>query len=360
MKTKLKTTYLLWLSLLAWTLWAFSLNSVSAVGTTNIDVDQVNGATNTHRARVYSLFLWDWNCNNPDGCKNLQDWTGSWLGMIETEWTYRFEILDWLFVSSLSWSSSSGSLVVVWWWSGNKILGDNSWIGGWQLNSIEGSNSAIGGWFNNKAWNNSIVAWWKDNQADNWWVVAWWYNSKAKHPWTIIFWNDGETYWSNAMLLSTTPRGGTGSFVWGQVQGDVPVNFAKIRSSKWILIWTYKPIDKLSLVVSGAIKVGNDLNVGKIKGEILVDGWCIYTYNRESWQRNAIGRTSRQSWSCDTGRTCVFGKTLLQDGEKVRAYNTSFAKSCGGWIEVTCNNWTLSPAGYVYPYCYSLWNNSVL
>jgi hypothetical protein len=56
----------------------------------------------------------------------------------------------------------------------------------------------------------------------------------------------------------------------------------------------------------------------------------------------------------------------LQDGEKIKAYKSSFAEDCSknnNMVEVICDNWKLKHNGTAvnyYPYCYSLWNNSVL
>lgn len=322
--------------LFAWSLWmAALLDFADAVQTITINP---TASSFEHVARLHSIYF---------DHTNSKTWIKAW------EW--KLNVLNWLAVSEDGTAnvSASSKLVIIGWWSGNAVDWSNSWIGWWKSNKINGINNiaAIGwGVQNTTNWNYSVVAWGYGNTANDWGVVIWWSESKANGNGVALGGNKN-TANDNSLALWKNATAGTNSFAWNASVGD---NRARINATKWVLIWTYTPVTWAKLVVNWPIKLNDIGDSTWIKWEINVKWGCIYAYYAD-WTKHVLGRAS---WvSCWERNTCKFGRTILQDWDKVKAYRNSFATNCGTPTEVTCNNWTFSPAGYVYPYCYSLWNS---
>ncbi len=337
MKTTLKKVSLFGF-LFAWSLWVSSLfSSIYAANAADVTINP-NLSPFEHITRLHSIYFDHAN-------------TKVWI----KAWTWKLNILNWLAVSSndVATLHANSKWVVIGWWSNNKIDWSNSWIWWWYKNTIEGINNiaAIGwGRENTTRWNYSVVAWGYNNTAEAWGVAIWWSNTTSKGNGVALWWNNNKAE-DNSLALWVNSLWNSNSFAWN---ATAQANKARINASNWVLIWTYTPVRWAKLVVNGPIKLnGVDNSASWIKWEIKVDtNGCIYAYYKDWNMRHVLGRAS---WaSCWEKNTCKFGKTILQDGDTVKAYNSSFAVDCGGWTDVTCNNWTLSRPEYVYPYCYSL------
>lgn len=338
MKNTFKKSGLIWFSFL-FAFWMFSFANL----TNGVIIETSPTASNQHTTRVYSLYLWDIDNTNASwirvqaGKKYLDLW--NWINV----WK-KWEV-----------NNINNTLVAVGWWGKNSIGWDNSWIAGWYNNTVNNTNSAIGWWRNNTTnWDKSVVAWGYYNSASAWGVALWWDHTTANGN-GVALWGSNNTAGTNSLVLWSKSTWNEWSFVWSDGVANISAtsNSARIDAQDWVLIWTYQKIPWVKLVVKWPVKIGGDNSSSWIQWEIRVIGWCVFAYDSAS-RRHVLWRAS---WaSCWEPATCVFGKTLLQQWDKVKAYKYAFttdncdSATASAWVTCTAG-WTLSPAGYVYPYC---------
>lgn len=333
MKLKIKKSNLLMLSLLSasFIIWVVSVANWLEIKTNLEWRDQ-------HVGRLYSLFLWTGDENN-----------SAWIKVLPSN--KNVNILNWLIVSP---GSSKGTLIVVWWWEGNNILdSNNSWIGWWSGNRIlSWDSSAIWWWIQNTVrWGNAVVMWGFKNVAQNSGIVAGWFSWTALNGGVVLGWFQNEANWQWSLVLWRNAKGKEWSFSWNA--NNSQNESARIDATSGVLIWTFTPINGVSLVVSGAVKIGTTWD-NRVKWRIGVnsDG-CILAYNGSV--ERVIGKVSESK--CWFATWCQFWNTILQNGESVTGYSVPYATNCKqSTIEkrVTCNWTSLTPAGYTYPYCYKI------
>ena len=353
MKSTLKKTWLLWLSLLL----VFSIvwfigvtNSVNWQNVTTIKTDPSN--SELHWPSLFSLYL-----------GNEGSW--SWLNTSENF----LSVLNWLIVWN-GHNANNSQLVVIGWWSNNSVSASNAWIGWWSNNSVSASNAWIGWWKSNiVVWNGWIVVWGITNKASENGVVAWWYNNNYDNRWVVLWWQGNKAGVNSLVLWLKNVNWGDNSFLWNNkncnpARGECPSaqnDAAMITATNWVLIWTYDAKPWIALVVNWAVKLwdGQDLSE---QWEINVDeNWCIKVIDKNDWSEHVLGKTSESQ--CNAGKSCQFGKTKLQDGEiipqngngprDVKAYSVPYAENCENKrVSVTCNDWNLSTEAY--PYCYKI------
>lgn len=255
-------------------------------------------------------------------------------------------INNWLIVGTgnVEWD---GQLISVGWWLDNKIRSSsNGWgIWWWQRNEINGqNNSAIGWWLDNKTnWNDSVVVWWRQWQSSNGWVVLWWYAQQQASNLGVVLWGYKNKAMENSLVLWQSAQWNMNSFAWNSVAQPKE---ARINVESWVLIWTYNPIDGVSLVVSGSMKLSDgDDTVWAIR---LNNSWCLTMYDGHT---HVLGKKSKSL--CGVASWCQFGSVFLQDWDVVTGYSESYSTNCNDKvIPVQCNNWNLSQQ--VYPYCYKI------
>ncbi len=310
MKTKTKRNYLLWV-ILSTFLIAWIMNATNNINIPNKD--------NLHRISLFSLFLSNDNENSAQ--------------MKVSTWWNNLDVLNGIIINN-----------------------NNAWVAWGQSNIVNWEIWAIGwGQSNIVNWEIWVVAGWNWNTAGLSWVILWWNRNKASNG-GVVLWGNGNEAKNNSIALWQNAKWDNASFVWNK--WDATNGSARINASGWMLIWTYKSIDWVSLVVSWAIKLWKDESNTQ-KWSISDENWCIKFYN---WSINyAIGRNSEKS--CWLNTWCQFGTIILYNGDKVDGYRNLYASSCNT-VTVTCKNWNLYVDGNtvknmetIYPNCYKLSNN---
>ncbi len=330
MKSVLKKGYLL--GLLLWIFLVIGIVSITNWLTINTKSDD-----SEQKVILHSLYL----SGNVDdevliwttsGMENLNvfNWLSVWW---DVEWTY----------STIGWGlnnkiSSSAFWWGVWWWTNNEV---RNW-----------DNSVVGGGLSNKvAWGNSVVVWWSNNTSFEGWIVLWWSWNSAYNNWVVLggYWNRAN--WENSLVLWSGSEWLANSFAWNSAPQS---NMARINADSWVLVWTYNPIDGVSLVVNWPVKLGSGSNVPWAIN--LNSSWCIMIYDGEI--SHALGRSSKSV--CGVASWCQFGRTFLQNWDIVTGYDVSYASSCNlHTIRVKCENWRLKEVQWlwhwdIYPYCYDV------
>ncbi len=343
---KLNKSYLLGLSAVFLTIWVIGVVAWVTINT-NPDSNLL------HKGRLHTLYL-SWGNDI---------WMKIWTG------DSYLSILNWLIVwlsNEVIWSPKS---VVIWWWYGNHIESQNAWIAGWQSNQINnrGDYSAIGWGRNNRILEeNSIIAWWSGNES-HWGVIIGW-EGNLWYDGVVVLWGQGnEAYEKNSLVMwSWAIASEAGSFVWndGSVEylvGNAPENSARIDASNGVLIWTYQPTTGVKLVVNWAVKLWSEN--GNYTWEMSVD-WNGCIWASDGVTGHVLGKGSESECTVVTG--CLFGSTLLQNGDKVTAYVKPYSTDCTG-LDIMCNgsklclsdDWTNCGYSYdkYYPYCYKISNS---
>lgn len=331
MKSIVKKSYLLLLSLLWWFLvvWFVSVTMWITVINTHSDDSE-------HRVMLHSLYL-DGNVtgdvlmwvNENEEALNVRNWLIVGSGIIQ--WDGDFCSVGWWLENKIEASANGWS---IWWWGNNNIhWWENSVIGGGHKNMTRGDNS--------------VVVWWYNNSWFNGWVVLWWSGWGASVG-GVALWGKANKAMSNSLVLWKNAQWNMNSFTWNSVAQS---NEARINADSWVLIWTYTPIDSVSLVVSWSIKLnnGND-NIWAIR----YNNWCLTMYDGHT---HILGRSSKSV--CGVASWCQFGSILLQDWDVVTGYSVSYSTNCNTVVVtgVTCVAWNLS--AQVYPYCYNIDSNPV-
>lgn len=355
MKIKIKKNYLIWTLLSTFLIiWIINITNGQVIINTNPDISKL------HTPSLFSLFLGDNNSNS------AQIKVNSWKNYLE--------ILTWLIVWSQNQTNSSAQLSVIWWWELNVMNASNAWIGWWKSNKIEiWDYWAIWWWESNQIWpskigwnwKNWIIVWWKNNTANGWWIILWWeLNQISKDKiWWIILWWYNNLAWNNSLILWSNSIWWEYAFIWNlnNRKSKLPEETntaysARINANSWMLIWTYKPITWVSLVVSWSIKLWSS-NVNNTWWIYIDSNNCIKFYD---WSTsNTLGKVSEYDTKC-LNRWCNFGITSLHNWDKVVAYSKSYATKCDDIKQIiTCNNWELVDQNnwtgiYIYPYCYDL------
>ncbi len=308
---------------------------------------------------------------NSDVIKQMQSHrvhlTNLWLWIDEdyanyarlAAWDSNLNVLNGLFVWGWN-ASSEAALVVVWWWDNNTMNASSAWIAGWSNNTISANNSAIGGWANNiVSWENGVVAWWSGNSVlSGWGVVVWWWNNNSDEYWVVV-WGFSNSAGKYGLAFGHSSRWGERSFSWNDWTSETywtNDNSAYIGASGWVLIWTYKPILGVNLVVSGAVKIWWEYWEWRVWEVKMVNG-CFYAHDGSKW--HVLGKSSANASNCSTGdlaEICEFGNTRLWEWDQAIWYKDSYAPNCNNIMAVvTCgSDGNLDPAEYVYPYCYNL------
>lgn len=331
MKNTLKKAGILWLMLMcgAWLVFTYWDTMPTYI--------QVSPDKPEHELHLHSLFLWE----------NATDTGASWIKANNKN----LDILNGLIV--WTWSnrkSSSGHLITVWWWKDNVVKGNNSWIWGWKDNKINNANnSAIGWWDENTIewWDPATIAWWQGNKANTSWVVVGWYkNTETK--WVALWWSGNKANGENSLAMWINSKWGKGSFAWNDGTSSIfnaPDNTARIDANSGVLIWTFTPIKWVALVVSWAIKLGEDSS-SELAWEMRVKDWCIQVYDGNNWHYLG-GKCQNQAdfnW-------CQFGKTYLLNGDTAIGYVSPVAATCKK-ERVKCKDWELDKN--YFPYCYEI------
>lgn len=331
MKSVSKKGYLLGLSLL-WLfliVWFISITNWSIIINTTPDDSE-------HRAVLHSLYLDGnvtgealmWTVSESEDL-NILNWLSVW-----------WEDMEW-FLSSILWGRnnkvSMWTFWGIWWWQSNHVY---AWL----------SSAIAGGLGNSTRWNNSLVVWWTYNQAHDWWVVLWWFVNQAHDWWVVLGGQSNFALWENSLVLWFWATWYENSFAWN---GEAVQNTARIDSNSWVLVWTYNPIEGVSLVVGWSVKLGNGRSV--IWGEINFNwSWCMTMYDGRT--SHVLGKKSSKNLNCGTISWCWFGRALLQNWDIVVGYTESYSTNCSDKrVAVQCNNWNLLSPIYpspVYPYCY--------
>ena len=350
MKNMLKKSCLLWLSLLL----VFSIVWFVGVASWLVVIDtQPSGL---HQSSLYWLYLRD----EDDTDENNDSWLND--GSYSISFSKKFlSVLNWLIIWKEH-NPNSSKLVVIWWWKNNSLKDDHTWIGWWVGNSVNAEDWAIWWWNDNTVgWVGGVVVWWQKN-TDNgdFWVVVWWHNGRSDDNFWVVLWWQSNVGKSDSLILWNTAKWGDGSFSWNYSAENFD-NVAEINATRWVLIWTYSPIDRVALVVNWAVKLWND-NYPTQKWEINSKDWCIKVHDDGDNINHVLGKTSESDTQCWAGKWCQFWKTLLQHGDVVsstnptiKAYSAPYATNCNSKrITITCYNWNLGPN--VYPYCYDISN----
>lgn len=273
-----------------------------------------------HVLRLYSLFLW-----NDDNSANIS-WSNN-----------KLHINNWLVV----WSGNNATgNAIIWWWERNEVSWNYWMIAWWSENSIN--------------WAKWVILWWQGNSAKASWFVLWWQGNSAEASWVVIG-GSGNSAKSNEVaiwLLKISEN----SLAWNADD----VSSWKARIWAQMLIWTWKTLTWVSLVVDGAVKVAWDANTGSNDNpwEIRFVGGCFYSYDGVAWSV-----MTTLTWWCtaiSTKKSCNFGNVVLQHGDKAKAYIKSlvmWSKSCEV-KDVYCYDGSLKQnAGDTQsysPYCYEI------
>ena len=298
----------------------------------------INTSSATHILKLYQLFLWnDEEYTVGAGSENLI--INKWLIVWSGNRSQSNGVIVW-WANNLIGDSSDYSSIA--WWSGNKINWGNSIILWWEGNYLQWSGYMIVWWAFNSVYGSWIVLWWYWNSA-TWWVVLWWVHNNAAEN-SISMWSN--TNWSaNSFAWSATPA----------------YDSAEIGARSWLLIGAGESIDGVSLVVSGAVKVGwNSTTTNKaLSWEIrFVGNNCFYTYDGTGWHV-----MTTLTWWCTsiaTKKSCAWGKVTLQHGDKVNGYEKPYSlnNDCGAPITLYCFNGTVKEAESdtktYSPYCYNM------
>lgn len=322
MKSIVKKSRLL-LLLLVWFLVVWFVSIAIWITIINTTPDEFE-----HRVELKSLYL--------EG--NV---TGEFLMWVE-ENGENLNVKNWLIVGTGD-MQRDGQLSSIGWWLGNKI--QNSVVGWgiwwWSENNIWWDYSAIGGGFgNNTNGNNTVVVWWINNSWFDGWVVLWWRRNSAT-DWMVLGGNKNKAM-RYSLILWQNAQWNMNSFAWN---GVAQSGEARINADSWVLIWTYSPIDSVSLVVSWSIKLNNG---NDIIWAIRYNNWCLTMYDRHT---HVLGRNSKSV--CSVASWCQFGSVLLQDWDVVTGYTDSYSTNCNTVVTgVSCVAWNLS--AQVYPYCYNI------
>ena len=328
MKSVVKKSRLLLLSLI-WFLVIWFVSVAVWITIINTSPDD-----SEHKVTLHSLFL-EGNVTNEDligvesGKENL-------------------DINNWLIVGTgnMQWQ---GELSSIWWWSGNAIWSIHEWgIWWWKTNKVfNGYYSVIGGGSDNQTnWSNSVVVWWKTNKVFNGWIVLWWMSNTGTN-WIVLGGYKNQAM-SNSLVLWKKAAWNANSFAWNS---QAEPSSARIKADSWALIWTYNPVNGVSLVVNWSVKLddGSDIEWA-IR---LNSSWCLTMYDGHT---HVLGKSSKSV--CGVASWCQFGSTLLQDWDIVTGYSVSYSTNCNDEVvPVQCNNWNLSLQ--VFPYCYNIDTNPV-
>ena len=331
MKNSIKKVRLFWLSLL-WGFWIISFINITNGDDIIIDPTLLDSQ---HTTLLHSLYLWKWD-----------DTDNTWVRLKVSSGGKFFDILNWFVVSE---KSANWTLAVIGWWLDNELNWQNAWIGWWQNNKVL-NNSVIAWWFGNEIkWENSVIVWWYKNKVSNGGVVVWG-NMWESVGWVVLWWMDYKAG-KNSMVFNW--KWWEWSFVFNNGSVSVDANSAYIGASNWLLIWTTTKKNNVSLVVSGAVKIG-DSSLKKWWEILSSNDWCFKAHDWNGYQW--LGRSSG-AWACWTDGSCLFGGVYIQNWDSVKWYKNYYAYgSCGWWETIKCNNWVLSKQWY-YPYCHTIPNN---
>lgn len=293
-----------------------------------------------HKVTLHSLYLeggvTDKLIRVEDNKENLD--VNNWLivGSNHTvEWSAKYSSIGWGQSNTIKWNTVDVIGWGIWWWEYNKVN--------------EGSNSAVGWWSNNTTdWGNSVVVWWKKWESLRGWVILWWWGTQ-QHAFDVgvVLWGNGNKAGNYSLVLwENVNWWNTGSFVWNGKARQQYYSKAGINAKSWVLIWTYNPVDGVSLVVSGSMKLDDGTDDEWVIR--LNSSWCLTMYDGHT---HVLGRSSKSV--CNVASWCQFGSVFLQDWDVVTGYRVSYSTNCNGEVtSVQCNNWNLSQQ--VYPYCYKI------
>jgi len=289
-------------------------------------------------------------------------------------WTKFFDVLNWLVVYGDKYDkvSVNSAMVMMGWGDDNGIdnYSSNAWIVWWKSNVVSAyaSGSVIGWWESNTVdanWENSIIAWGNWNTAWNGGVVVWWGSNQASHKWSVVLWWESNiSNWENSLLLWVNSKWGKSSFVWNDSDNvNVGNDSAYVGASNGILIWTYNSKTNVNLVVEGPIQFSWRNNIENVVGwEIMEKNWCFYGYDGEKWYiLGKIQPDGCKDSNMNISGVCKFGKMLLHEWDKVKAYSKPYDINCESVRkEVECKWWQLlawDSTDYVYSYCYNVSND---
>lgn len=263
-------------------------------------------------------------------------------------------------------SASNASWSMIWWWDWNKIYAQNAWIAWWQYNEIQNWAYSAIGWGNHNIlwWENSVVAWWSGNRAWNGAVIVGWESNEWSGYWVVLWGFHNVTSGNNSLVMWSWSKWSEGSFVWNDGSAEhsqnVPENSARIDASNGVLIWTNQRTTGVRLVVNWAVKLWSGNN--NFTWEMSVD-WNGCIWASDGVTGHVLGKGSESE--CTVITWCLFGSTLIQNGDKVTAYVKPYSTDCTGLEarEIMCNgselclsDWTQCGYSYdkYYPYCYKV------
>lgn len=322
-----------------------------------------------HILRLYSLYLSYWD-------KDIKVSTDDILEYASSDASYKYGKLivpnGFVFGNDSSATSDNAS---IWWWGKNNInASESAWIWWWYNNKITNWNNSLILWWEwntiNNVWSawvgNAVVLWWQTNTINKWtltnnedtnnWVVIWWSENAIWNHSVALWWYHNK--WNSFSLLLWTNVDASGYdwvFVWwDDGNPNLKTNSALMKSSKWVLIWTAKPVSNISMIVNWAIKLSKSNDNTRVWWEIKVDGGCFYVYNGSSWDLlNQSDSSKCESYS----KKCKFWNIELWNWDKVKAYSTTTDVNCASKSQmVTCVNWILKTESwsdvFKYPYCY--------
>lgn len=340
MKFIMKKSYLLFLSLL----WLFLM--VWIVSITNWILTKIEtnlDEADEHKVILHSLYL--------SGEKDDEVLMGTITGVDS------LNLFNWLVVVTGD-DIWGGKFSTIGWWLNNKIyssvIGWGIWW--WTMNIIESwVESAIGGGSDNKAnWIGSMIVWGQGCYVDSWWIVLWWsYNHAFEGG--VVLWGSGNVARRNSLILWQNASWWDGSFAWNAEANN---GAARINADSWVLIWTYGPINGVSLVVGWSVKLSNGNDVA---WAIRFNGsWCLTVYDGSN--SHILGKSSESN--CAVESWCQFGWVLIQNGDFVTGYSVSYSTDCSAALitGIVCEDWLLSwwSESTIYPYCYGIDSNPIL
>lgn len=346
MRHTLRNFWLLWLGLL------LSVFVIKFVNAENEPLVIDLSGTVQHSSRLYNLNLW----SETVGIGSLK--------VVKTP-AKRVMFTNWLIIwSDHTVSVAANGHAVIGWWKSNTVSAEFAAVGWGNTNAASAEYAIVGGGQNNTAsQENAVVVWGQRNVAG--WansVVVWWYNNTASQENAVVIgWKDN-TANKNSLVLGNGSLWNEGGFAWNH---SVTAQNWYINAENWVLVNTTTPIDWVNLVVNGAVKISEGDLSARLKWEIKYVGKCFYAYDGSKWYvlnrwgENG-GNTECKDFT-DIAKHCVFGNTVLQNGDSVLAWSQPYATdwtadSCPSSYSttVTCNNGTLDPSGYTYPYCYPI------
>ena len=277
MKHNLNKSYLLGLSLLSALLVIWFINVTSGawaateIGRSVLDTE--------HRTRLHSLYLWS-------GTGTELTW--AWMRVFTGGKT--LNVLNWFMVW---WWTASGSLLVVGWWSGNVISWKNVGIGWWLSNKVLADDSVIGGGRGNTVnWIGGTIAWWQGNTAGMSGTVVWWQGNTASNWWVVLWGQGNNSNWDGSLALWNGSNWGVWSFAWNWTASS---SSAYISSVSWVWIWdsSIRSLSGVYLYVDWVVKVDNS-NL-TTEWEVVLDDKCIRWYDGTHFR--TFGRAA---WDEDT------------------------------------------------------------